>query len=156
MWLSKKNNLLFSKAFTALERTCLDSRGEGMEEITIPFMVMFIVAAGASVVTRFFKHREIMRYARQGMYPPYQLTSTTAPTKSIKKGINTAAVGLGLTLGLSFLGDGPWMIAGLIPLFVGLGLLLTGWLEMRSGTVAQQPADWPDEPLPAEKQPSDL
>ncbi len=35
-----------------------------MEEITIPFMVMFIVAAGATVVTRFFKHLEIMRYAR--------------------------------------------------------------------------------------------
>lgn len=128
-----------------------------MEEITIPFMVMFIVAAGATVVTRFFKHREIMRYARQGMYPPYQLTGTKAPSKSMKKGINTAAVGLGLSLGLSFIGDGPWMIAGLIPLFVGVGLMVTGWLEMRSSTGSnEQPADWPDEPLPAEKQPSDL
>ena len=104
-----------------------------MEEITIPFMVMFIVAAGVSVVSRFFQHRETMRYARQGMYPPYPTTSRKAPTKSMKSGINTAAVGLGLTLGLSFIGDGPWMIAGLIPLFIGLGLMITGWLEMRAG-----------------------
>ena len=130
-----------------------------MEEITIPFMVMFIVAAGVSVVSRFFQHRETMRYARQGMYPPFPTTRRKAPTSSMKKGINTTAVGLGLTLGLSFIGDGPWMIAGLIPFFIGLGLMITGWMEMRAG-VGQpsegQPADWADEPLPAEKQPSDL
>ena len=129
-----------------------------MEEITIPFVIMFIVAAGASVIKRFLKHREIMRYARQGMYPPYQLMSNKKPVRTMKGGIIVASIGLGITLGFSFLGDGPWMMGGFIPLCIGMGLMLIGWLEMRAGSSEEiaQPQNWPDEPLTAEKQPSDL
>ncbi|MEM9777925.1 MAG: DUF6249 domain-containing protein [Chloroflexota bacterium] len=120
--------------------------------ITIPFMVMFIVATVAVVFVRMLKHREIMQYAKQGMYPPYQVSGRMVPTKAMKKGVTTAAVGLGLTFGLLFIGFGPWLIAGLIPLFVGMGMMTNGWMEMRAG-IPQHHDEWGDEMLPAEKQP---
>ena len=39
-------------------------------------------------------------------------------------GVITAMSGLALLLGLSTLGIGAWLIGGLLPLFVGLGMVL--------------------------------
>ena len=89
------------------------------------------------------------------MYPPYQLVSAVRPTKALKRGINTTAAGFGITFGLMFIGFGPWLIAGLIPLFVGMGQLISGWMEMRAG-IEDQPDDWADEPRVIEKQPEDF
>lgn len=123
--------------------------------ITIPFMIMFIVSTVAVVFIRMLKHREIIEYAKRGMYPPYQMAGTKVPTESFKNGITTTGVGLGITFGLSLIGIGVWLIAGLIPLFVGLSLMLRGWLEMQAG-VQDPPEDWPDEPIGFEKQPGDF
>ena len=124
--------------------------------ITIPFMIMFIVSTVAVVFIRWLKHAEILEYAKKGMYPPYQIVGTKVPTTSFKNGITTTGVGLGITLGLSLIGIGPWLIAGFIPLFVGLSLMARGWLEMQAG-VQDPPEDWPNEPMiTSEKQPEDL
>jgi hypothetical protein len=47
--------------------------------------------------------------------------------RQLRKGINLAFIGMALTLGLSFIGfsdgnwhPGPWLLGGLIPLFIGL------------------------------------
>lgn len=123
--------------------------------ITIPFMVMFIVSTVAVVFIRMLKHREIIQYAKRGMYPPYQMVGSMVPTESFKKGITATSVGLGITFGLSLIGIGVWLIAGLIPLFIGMGMLLTGWMEMRAG-VLEPPEDWASEPTPLEKSPDDI
>ena len=123
--------------------------------ITIPFMIMFIVSTVAVVFIRMLKHREIIEYAKRGMYPPYQLVGSKVPTRSFKNGITTTGVGLGITFGLGMIGIGPWLIAGFIPLFVGLILMLRGWIEMQAG-VQEQPEDWPDEPIAVEKNPEDF
>ena len=122
---------------------------------TIPFMLMFVASTVAVVFVRLLKHREIMQYAKLGMYPPYQLVRSLKPNKTLKRGINTAAAGFGITFGLMFIGFGPWLIAGIIPLFVGMGQLVSGWMEMRAG-VEDPPEDWIDEPQVIEKQPEDF
>jgi hypothetical protein len=45
-------------------------------------------------------------------------------------GVITAMSGLALTLGLATLGTGAWLLGGLIPLFVGLGMVLIYFLTM--------------------------
>lgn len=48
------------------------------------------------------------------------------------KGIKTAAVGLALFIGLWFIDlghPGPWLLGGLVPLFVGLAQILTAYLS---------------------------
>ncbi len=123
--------------------------------IIIPFMIMFIVSTVAVVFIRMLKHREIIEYAKRGMYPPYQMAGSKVPTQSFKNGITTTGIGLGITFGRSLIGIGPRLLAGFIPLFVGLSLMLRGWLDMQAG-VQDTPEDWPNEPIGMEKQPDDL
>jgi len=47
-------------------------------------------------------------------------------------GTMTTAVGMGLLLGLWMLGRGLWLIAGLVPLFVGLGMLAIYYVTLGS------------------------
>jgi hypothetical protein len=60
------------------------------------------------------------------------------------KGIKTAAIGLALFIGLSFIDlrhPGPWLLGGLVPLFVGLAQILTAYLSGATlGTAAWRPA----------------
>jgi len=56
-----------------------------------------------------------------------------SPQRTLRKGVVLAAIGVALTLGLGFIGflvepgrytPGPWLLGGLIPLFVGLAQVL--------------------------------
>jgi hypothetical protein len=65
-----------------------------------------------------------------------------SPEKSVHDGVVTAAIGLALTIGLSFIGyhsdggafggptihPGPWLLGGLIPMFVGIAQIINGVL----------------------------
>ena len=53
------------------------------------------------------------------------------PQRALSKGIRVAMIGLALTIGLSFINPGhygPWMLGGLIPLFVGIAQMITAVL----------------------------
>jgi hypothetical protein len=54
--------------------------------------------------------------------------------KLMRGGITLAAIGLAITLGLSFIGLGPWLIGGFVPLFIGLAQIL---IAMSSGATLQ-------------------
>ena len=67
------------------------------------------------------------------------------PERHLRKGIMTTFIGVALLIGLSFIGyrdgtwiPGPWLLGGLIPMFVGLaqviGALLAGAEFPRSRT----------------------
>lgn len=62
-------------------------------------------------------------------------------------GVITAMSGLALTLGLATLGTGAWLLGGLIPLFVGLGMVLIYFM-----TMGQSPASGKDEPAGVPKE----
>ena len=61
-------------------------------------------------------------------------------------GTITAASGLGILLGLWMLGRGIWLIAGFLPLFIGLGMLAIYYVTR--GSAAEEQCDQPVAPLP--------
>jgi hypothetical protein len=72
-------------------------------------------------------------YSRQGA-PAYAADpSSYYPDRMLRKGVTVAMVGLALLIGLSFISPGhpgPWLLGGLIPLFVGLAQII---LALMSG-----------------------
>lgn len=96
-------------------------------------IISLLVFFGFIVLMRYISFKENLTLAERGLTRP-------TPPKQKRKGlliwgIMVAAVGLALCLGLYPLGLsgtgthypfglGPWMIAGFLPLFVGIGLVL--------------------------------
>jgi hypothetical protein len=100
------------------------------EEIAIPFIV-FASVFGYLAWRRYLEYRETVALAEKGLVKPH----TPGDGKdSLRWGIVLTGLGLALTLGMwpigfvvggEFpLGIGPWLLPGLVTLFVGLGLIL--------------------------------
>jgi hypothetical protein len=128
-----------------------------MEAIWVPVVAIlsvFGLPVGAFIVFRVLAHRERMEMIRHGIMPQVGKATrmqnmppaygqapagggagATDATVMLGKGIRTAFIGLALTIGLSFIGYhhdefsfGPWMLGGLIPLFVGLSQITIAYL----------------------------
>ena len=120
-----------------------------MEEIATCVVPIVLVVAifGTVVLLRWFKHREILALAEKGLLPAQyaQYVSASRGRGLLGWGIALVALGLALMIGLWPLGFtmrpgghiegppyplyfGPWMLTGLIPLFIGLALLITYFL----------------------------
>jgi len=95
--------------------------------------VLVVIFAFVGIM-RYISYKETLALAEKGLVNPGQKS-----TKGILRwGIVIAALGVAFTLGLypsGFArGDeyplhlGPWMLAGFVPLFLGLGLILTHYL----------------------------
>ncbi len=93
----------------------------------------FVILFGFILLLRYMNYRETLALAEKGLVRPAAENKDKKGT--LKVGIIIAAIGLALSVGLfpiglsdsgpSFpLGLGPWMLAGFIPLFLGLGLVL--------------------------------
>lgn len=108
-------------------------------------IVFFALLFGFIALLRWFRHREIMAQARQGL-PPRARKSTLL----LGSGLVLVAVGLALMIGLYSAGFptaepyplhfGPWMLFGLVPLFIGLALLITRQLTLQNGE-SREPAE---------------
>jgi hypothetical protein len=83
---------------------------------------------------RYMNYRETIALAEKGLTRP-----EPSPSKGMLRwGILITALGLALTVGLYVAGYnsaasyplhlGPWMLGGLVPLFLGLGLVLLHYL----------------------------
>ena len=133
-----------------------------MDENWIPVIGMICVFGlpiGGWITVRVLAHRERMAMLQRGIMPPpdpgffrrnaawtpppqwnpapppppYAYDDPNSPQCMLRKGITTAAVGVALFIGLSFIGyrggdgfmqsptfhPGPWLLGGLIPMFVG-------------------------------------
>lgn len=83
---------------------------------------------------RYLSYRETLTLAEKGLTRP----ETGMAKTLLRWGVIITSLGIALTLGLYpigyFTGDsyplhlGPWMLAGFIPLFLGLGLILLHYL----------------------------
>ena len=74
---------------------------------------------------------------------PYGYDDSNSPQCLLRKGITTGMVGFALLIGLSFIGyhggdgafepasihPGPWLLGGLIPMFVGIAQIITALLS---------------------------
>ena len=92
------------------------------------------IILGFIALLRYLNYRETMALAEKGLTPP--AAKNNKPL--LRWGIILICLGIALTIGLYFAGFaayenyplhlGPWMLGGLIPLFLGLGLVLLHFL----------------------------
>lgn len=120
--------------------------------VFMPFLVGIVgvvVLVGLPILTwiifRLLAHRERMAMIRAGMSP--QLAPLAGrgargvyepdaiANLQLRRGVSVTLVGLGLLIGLSFIGfhngefePGPWLLGGLIPLFVGVAQVVNALL----------------------------
>jgi hypothetical protein len=93
--------------------------------------------------------------------PPYAYNyeDPNSPQCLLRKGITTAAVGMALFIGLSFIGyhgsdgayawhPGPWLLGGLIPLFVGVAQIAIAVLSGAQFMAIRPPQSPPGVPPP--------
>lgn len=136
---------------------------EGELALCLP-AAFLIVIFGTIIVLRWFKHREIMAMVEKGVLPEQyaQYTSASRGQRSrgmMGWGIAVTALGLALMAGLWPLGFarmgaegpyplrfGPWMLFGLIPLFIGLALLIIYFVTRKEEKEEMAAPDTP-EPL---------
>jgi hypothetical protein len=99
---------------------------------------ILIVIFGFIAFMRYINYRETLALAERGLARP----ETKIGSKGLLRwGIIVTALGLALSLGLYFVGFasaqnyplhlGPWMLGGFIPLFLGLGLILSHFLTQK-------------------------
>ena len=98
------------------------------------FVGFFALLFGFIVVMRYLGYRETLALAEKGLVRPDRMRGGNGKD-TLRWGIAIAAVGMALCVGLfpiGFIGGGsrfplgfgPWMLAGLLPMFFGLGLIL--------------------------------
>lgn len=101
--------------------------------------------------------------------PPVGMFEVENAQRSLHRGISLAFVGLALTIGLSFIGyhssggplgapvmvPGPWLLGGLIPMFVGIAQIITAILS-GARVSAPQPFGAPEARPKATPPPSEM
>ncbi|MBN1484365.1 MAG: hypothetical protein JXA37_06545 [Chloroflexia bacterium] len=112
-------------------------------------LLMFFVVA-----MRYISYRERIELAQFGIYQPEEETfwdrlNERSPRGVLWAGVITTMCGLALVLGLRTIGIGWWLLGGLIPLFVGLGLLFMYFTGGQTRKQELRQAELPD-PVEAE------
>jgi hypothetical protein len=100
----------------------------------ISIVSVLLVIFGFLAFLRYMNYRETLALAEKGLTKPESKSSKGI----LRWGIVITALGLALTIGLYSIGFdasnsyplhlGPWMLGGLVPLFLGLGLILLHYL----------------------------
>lgn len=108
--------------------------------IITPFALLIVLLVFVTV-NRYIAYKERVALARLG-FTPRDFSIRRAQERRGSRGVLWGGVitmmsGLALLLGLSTLGAGYWLIAGLLPLFVGLGMLLIYFII--TGAPASEP-----------------
>ena len=99
--------------------------------------LILAIIFGLIALFRYLHYRETIALAEKGLTRP----ETKSNRPLLRWGIVLTSLGLALTIGLYFAGFaapdnypfhlGPWMLGGLVPLFLGLGLVLIHYLTER-------------------------
>lgn len=103
----------------------------------ISIVSILIVIFGFLAFMRYMNYRETLALAEKGLTRP----KTKNSKGLLRWGIIVTALGVALSLGLYFVGFdsaenyplhlGPWMLGGFVPLFLGLGLILSHFLTQK-------------------------
>jgi len=93
-----------------------------------------IVVVGFVTLNRYITYKERVALAQLGFSLEDMSRAAAAKTRGNRGvlwgGVITATSGLALLLGLATLGRGVWLLAGFLPLFVGLGMVLIYFLTL--------------------------
>jgi hypothetical protein len=114
-------------------------------------LALLIVVLGFVTLNRYIAYKERVALAERG-FSARELARREARGRQGGRGVLWGGVitmmsGLALLLGLATLGTGYWLIAGLLPLFVGLGMLLIYFIV--SSAPVHEIEDAPSDPEPS-------
>jgi hypothetical protein len=120
--------------------------------IVVASLLLLVILLGFVTLNRYLSYKERIALARLG-FGAEDLVAAGSLSREGNRGVLWGGVitmmsGFALLLGLAPLGSGVWLIAGLLPMFVGLGMLLIYFTT--SGSQARRRPDVacaPDEPL---------
>lgn len=106
-----------------------------------PFLLLVIIL-GFITLNRYIAYKERVALAQLG-FSLDDLSQREAASRRANRGVLwggviTAMSGLALLLGLSTLGIGAWLLGGLLPLFVGLGIILIYFLTASPAPRSEQ------------------
>jgi preprotein translocase subunit SecG len=87
-------------------------------------IAFFVILFGFIIFMRYLNYKETLALAEKGLVRPQAEAKDNSGKGLLLTGMIFAAIGLGVSVGLLSLGFSPWMIVGLVPLFLGLGLVL--------------------------------
>lgn len=105
----------------------------------LPALVV-VLGLGYATLRRYFIHKERMAMIERGLVPPEtRIALPRTPAARRSTGIFLTVVGFAITLGLLTLGVGPWLLAGLVPAAVGIGLLLELELSRKENGADEEP-----------------
>jgi len=97
----------------------------------IVMWILLVTVLGFITLSRYISYKERVALAQLGFtMDSFQPDVSRRHGKHgiLWGGVITAMSGLGLLLGLSPLGMGVWLLGGLLPLFVGIGMVLIYFL----------------------------
>ena len=137
----------------------------------IVIWILLVTVLGFITLSRYLTYKERVALAQLGFtMDSFQPDTSRRHGKRgvLWGGVITAMSGLGLLLGLSTLGMGVWQLGGLLPLFVGIGMVLIYFLlgaspeqpksqaapSLEPATVEEMPAAAVDTSARAEDHPS--
>ena len=106
----------------------------------ISIVSVLLVIFGFLAFLRYMNYRETLALAEKGLTRPERPGAKNGKGL-LRWGILVTALGLALSLGLYFVGFdsaenyplhlGPWLLGGFVPLFLGLGLILSHFLTQK-------------------------
>ncbi len=109
--------------------------------LLVSVLLLFLAAI------RYIVYRERAALAEHGIFHPDESVMDRLgyryPQGVLWGGVITAMCGLALVLGLATIGVGPWLLGGLIPLFVGLGMV---FVYFTGGSARQRKPEPPAPP----------
>ena len=94
--------------------------------ILLTAFALVVLLLGFVTLNRYISYKERVALARLGFLPEdlERGVQKRGNRGVLWGGVITGMSGLALLLGLATLGSGAWLLAGLLPLFVGLGMII--------------------------------
>lgn len=99
------------------------------------------------ITLRWFSYKERMALIAQGLTPQQKKSAEEKGKLLLAAGLILGLVGLAITIGLMTIGVGPWLLIGLLPLFIGLALVLAA-LVLRPEKAKADPKTKEEAPTP--------
>ncbi len=98
--------------------------------LVLPVLIMVFLFV---VTIMLLKHRETMAMIEKGLVTrKVEDDDQESREAALRGGLITSAVGLALLLGLWTIGVGPWLLGGLIPLFIGFARIIGAFFASKN------------------------